>query len=166
MINSSDKEQQFPYNIINEDGDKSQIKTTDFFAYEENQCFVASYQEDTLRLLIPNSQIAVVSELIDSGKLQFDYVVIRSGLFINTEELSLTGNKPVKDVDCIELVFEDHSSAPFSIHIEKQACENDLSDRPRGSLKFSAYTKYGKLFDSAALFENVMTLPNLTSWVN
>ncbi|AZL83485.1 hypothetical protein EIJ81_01040 (plasmid) [Aliivibrio salmonicida] len=156
----------FPYTIVNDDTDESLIKETDVFAIQENKCFIASYKADTLRLLIPDEQISVVHELIQSGKLQFDYVVIRSGLFVNTDELSLSGDKPVQDVDCIELLFEDHSSAPFSIHIEKAACENELSKRSRGPLKFAAYTKYGKLLDSSALFENVLTLPDLRPWDN
>ena len=77
------------------------------------------------RLLVPNHHADTVVNEIKTA----EYAIITSG--------KLAG-KPA-----IEILFEDHTDTPFSLHILEQACDRHFADRANKTFKLLIYISNG-----------------------
>jgi hypothetical protein len=113
--------------VISISNDDSEIIISNYFNSpwaEAGLCYLSG-NAGAARLLVPDSYAHTVPSM-HTGK----FCVLTTGRF--------------KGRDCIEIMFDDKSRAPFSVVIEQQMC--DFSIQPsRTPFKLSAWTRTGKV---------------------
>lgn len=133
--------------IIN-DGKK--IKDTNYFDTEhaKNDFVYFSFNAGCARLLLPDGLKNYLND-IKTAK----YVIISLG---NWQDHNRQG---------IELLFEDGSDSPFSIHLATEQCDRTLTQKDdKKEFDFKIYTRDGEIFSCTAKFRLVDSIPNLTQW--
>jgi hypothetical protein len=102
------------------------------------------------RLLVPDCLTSAIPEML-TGKL----AVISRGAWP-------AGQK----ADAIEIMFDDDSNAPFSIHLAVEQCSQMLPDYDIGTeFPFTIWTRSGKVGEMPGQYRRADTLPCLKPWV-
>ena len=138
------------YSIINA-GRK--IQDTNYFTSDLGKCNIVNltFNAGAGRLLVPNGYKDEVLREIGTAK----HVVLSLGRFYPEEEAPRMMG---------ELMFEDFSDSPYSIHIQQEMIDRKLtSDRQKSTLLI--YTEDGEYKKEFKLYiRTVPTLPCLKAW--
>lgn len=132
--------------VINNEG--ANIKSTDYWGTEHaaEGLFFLTWYKRTARLLVPKSQELHVGD-IKTGA----YVIVTRGL--------------LNGVDAIELLFEDRSHAPFSIHIPHDQNDHLPSESDVGEgYWLTVWAEGGIQCEMPAKIRMAQTLPDLSPW--
>jgi hypothetical protein len=131
------------------------IRETNYFDTEHALAgsFYLSWNAGKCRLLMPdNTLLTSLSEML-TGK----YVVISVGPW----------NSPKGIKAGIELMFEDNSDSPMSIHMTTEQSDRNLPDSDQGSgFTVDAVGRKGVLATWPGHFRKVKSLPWMKSWVS
>lgn len=133
--------------IINNGKD---ILETNYFDtdHAKNDFVYLSLNAGYARLLLPEG-LNVYLDDIKTAK----YVIISQGTWAN------------KNRQGIEILFEDDSDSPFSIHLTTEQCDRSFTDKDdKKEFEFKVYTKDGEVFNCNAKFRVVDIIPNLKPW--
>jgi hypothetical protein len=125
-----------------------EIKETNYFdtPHAKQNLIFLSINANCARLLLPDGLTDFLDEM-RTGK----YVILSSGIY--------------KNKNAIEILFEDDSDSPFSIHIEAKQCDRILPKQDDGiELEFKVYTREGEKLNLPAKFRMVDKLPCLKAW--
>lgn len=105
------------------------------------------------RLLLPDQSVTDLHEMRTGTS-----VVVSRGTWYTDH------NAPQKDA--FELLFEDGTDTPFSIHLTSEVVDRipPEEDEGREDLIFLAYTRYGLQLELPAKYRRVKRLPCLKPW--
>lgn len=119
---------------------------TNFFdsAHARLGLFYLSWNASVARLLIPDSCAKYLREM-RTGKI----CIISRGLFLGR--------------DCLELLFDDDSDAPYSIQMEIQQTDRLIADDNK-PFSVTAWTRGGKQATWPGKYRVVSELPCLELW--
>ncbi len=135
-------------NTINIANNGKDIKFTNYWETlnAKKGLFYLSWNANAARLLVPNKQLSSIEEM-KTGK----YVIISKGIY--------------KNRNAIELLFEDETARPFSIHLEDVQCDRLILESDQGGgIIFAIWTEEGKQFELPAKYRVVGELPDLSPW--
>lgn len=128
-----------------------EIEETNYFTseYAYRGIVYLSINSGAFRLLVPESAEHYLVEM-RTGK---EVIVSR-------------GPWPEKGkTEAIELVFEDHSSTPFSLHFGSEQIDRLPDDSDRGKeFVFSVWTMTGKKLELPGKYRKVKRIPWLKPW--
>jgi hypothetical protein len=130
--------------------DGKALKCTNYWDTEHAKkgYFYLSWNAGAARLLVPKSQENQIKEM--KAAL---YVVISRGKF--------------QGRDALELMFEDNTDAPYSIHLVTEQCDRLLPEADQGSgFTVDIWTRDGLKASFDGKYRVVNTLPCLNAWVN
>lgn len=126
-----------------------QITHTNYWELENAKrgLFYLSWNAGAARLLVPETQKQSIKEM-KTGK----FVIVSRGKF--------------QGRDALELLFEDNSDSPFSIHIETKQTDRLIPDFEQGGgFVVTVWTKSGQKLRLPGKYRVVETLPHLQPWV-
>jgi len=130
-------------------GNKGQaISDTNFWGSDncKKGLFFLSWNAGAGRLLIPDVHRSSIKDMKSAA-----YVIVSRG--------KLEGR------DALELLFEDHSDAPFSIHIGGEQTDRMIPDSEQGGgFVITGWTKGGMKFRLPGKYRTVGDLPDLSPW--
>lgn len=106
--------------------------------------FFVSWNAGALRLLVPDSQRRAIREM-QTGRL---FVVTRG---------------PLQGIDCLELMWDDGSDAPYCIHVDMRQSDRTLPSKP-DAITVAAYTRAGKQAEWPGRYRTATRLPCLDPW--
>ena len=130
---------------INNDGEN--IKSTNYWDTDiaENGYFYASVNAGCVRLLIPAQHEKMLYEMMTAK-----YIIISKGQ-------NASGKKMV------EIMFEDHSSCPFSLQLSVE--QFDMVPKDGKEWQFKAFTKEaGEILTLKCKVRTVKDIPCLKEW--
>jgi hypothetical protein len=133
-------------------GQDIRIENTNYWDTEmaHGGLLVLSWNAGAGRLLVPDCLTSAIPEML-TGKL----AVITRGAWP-------AGQKP----DAIEIMFDDDSDAPYSIHLSVEQCSQMLPDTDIGTeFTFTIWTRDGKMGEMPSHYRRADTLPCLKPWV-
>ena len=111
--------------------------------------FYLSWNEGAARLLVPDSQTFSLDEMRSAKS-----VVISRGPWTAQDGR-----------DCLELLFEDHSIAPFAMHMSALQCSRMSPDANQsGSFPVTVWNRHGKKLQLPGNYRVVKNLPCLEEW--
>jgi hypothetical protein len=118
--------------------------------WESNSCqsglFFLSWNAGAGRLLIPDIHKSSIKDMESA-----DYVIVSRG--------TLEGH------DALELLFEDHSDTPLSIHIAMDQTDRIIPDSDQGAeFVITGWTKEEVKFRLPGKYRTVGDLPDLSPW--
>jgi hypothetical protein len=126
------------------------IASSDFWdsEYARKGYFYLSFNAGAARLLIPDSRIAQVEEL-QTGEL----VIISQGPGMGRKDMT-------------EVLFEDNTDVPYSIHIGSEQVDRFLPASDHGrDVPFTAWGRNAVLlFERPGKFRRVKKIPCLEPW--
>lgn len=125
-----------------------EIDSTNYWDTEHAQSgyLYLSFNAGAARLLVPDSQLAAIKEM-RTGK----YVIISRGKYQGRE--------------AYELLFEDNTDNPYSIHIVAEQSDRLIPATDAGKdFIFTVWTKPGKQLELPAKYRIVKQLPCLQAW--
>ncbi len=106
--------------------------------------FYLSTNAGCFRLLVPDSQLSVLSELSTGRE-----IIISRGPWPEQRKK-----------DALELLFEDDSDNPFSLHILPEQCDRLPEKKDAGKRwLFSVWSRTGKHFEAPCYYRQVKKLP-------
>lgn len=137
-------------NLIRIENNGKEIVSTNYFQSEHARrgYFYLSINASTFRLLVPPAQESVIAEFATAKE-----IIISRGNF--------------QGYDALEILFDDETDNPFSIHIvSSQIDRMPLSDDAGWSYMFSAWTNaeresVKKVFEKDCFYRVVPNLPYL-----
>lgn len=131
--------------------DHQNIRSTNYFDSEQaaNGFLYLSWNAGAGRLLIPDCKLPLLTEM-QTGK----YVVVSAGPW-----------PEMRRTNVLELMFEDHTDAPCSLHIGAEQCDRALpiTDEGRGFV-IAAWGREGLLASWPGKFRKVKRIPCLLPW--
>ena len=133
---NEEKEVSKEMNIISIETSKGEVIKTNFFesSYNLQGLFYLSYNDKFFQLFIPSKYLSEIKEM-KTGK----YVVITIGFY----------KKLGKEM--VELMFEDYSSTPYSLHlVMSQLTYRFGSDFDKLKFKLKGYCEKGKVIEMDA----------------
>ena len=111
-------------------------------------CFYLSWNASAARLLVPEFQKAAIAEMKTAKE-----IIISRGIWHPHGRAAL------------ELLFEDYTNSPFSIHIVTEQCDRLIPETDQGSgFVVAIWTKEGKQFECPGKYRTVDKLPCLAAW--
>lgn len=139
--------------IMTTENDGSEIISTNYFETEKGFVYL-SINAGAFRLLVPDAFVADIKDMATA-----------------TEVIITRGPWHEKGVmDAIEILFEDHTDDPYSIHLLSAQVDRMPTtwDRDRPGQpprwKFHAYTKEGKVLELPCRYRLAKSLPCLKKW--
>jgi len=139
-------------NLITFGNDGQKIVSTNYWESEHARrgfCYL-SWNAGAARLLVPDSQRAAINEM-RTGK----EIIISRGV------LQPQGR------DALELLFEDYTDSPYSIHIVTEQCDRLLPETDQGGgFVVSIWTRKGLEFERPGKYRVVGVLPCLEAWAD
>lgn len=142
------KEQHLEFTTINIGNNGQEITETNYWqtSFARDGLFFLSWNAGAARLLIPKSVEDCISEMNGAS-----YVVVSSGTW--------------KGSDAVEILFEDDSDMPFSIHIKQEFVDRIIPPSSNGnSFVFTVWTESGKKKTFEGKYRVVQELPCLQPW--
>ena len=158
MVN--DKLLEFERHLINQEkpimfqmgNDKGKITDTDYFdsKFGKSQLFYLSFNAGVGRLLVPDQHCAEFFNEVRTAK----YAILSMGRIFDGVEWRKMG----------ELVFEDFTDSPFSIHIQSELIDRAITPEPQKT-SLATYSREGMQGEEFVLYiRTVDTLPCLKPW--
>jgi hypothetical protein len=132
--------------------DHQNIRSTNYFDSESaDKGFLhLSWNAGAGRLLIPDNQLPMLAEM-RTGK----YVVVSAGPWPEQRR-----------TNALELMFEDNTDSPFSLHIGAEQCDRMLPSKDEGGgFVITAWGRNGLLASWPGKFRKVKRIPCLLPWV-
>ncbi len=138
--------------MLSIENDGSNIRATNFWQtpFAAAGAFYLSVNANAFRLLVPDSQKAAIQEISTARE-----VIVSRGPW------------PAKSrADAIELLFEDGTDTPFTLHFGVEQIDRLPLDSDAGhQLMFSAWTKGPvKVLTRPARYRRVAAIPCLEPW--
>lgn len=127
-----------------------QIANTNYWQLEHAQkgLFYLSWNAGAARLLVPESQLDSIEEMTTC-----EYVIISRGKF--------------EGRDALELLFEDNTDTPFSIHIVTEQTDRLIPEYQQGGgFVVTIWTQAGQKLKFDGKYRVVDTLPDFSPWVS
>lgn len=146
---ATNKEMVFsPPRIVN---NGPQIVETDYFdsvLAKEGMVFL-SWNLDVARLLIPDSQLAMVDEMKTA-----EYAILSSGRWFERQ-----------GIDALELLFEDHTDSPFALQFASSQCDLEYYDAiDKREFPLAVMTRSGVQFVCYVICRRAKVIPCLSPW--
>jgi len=132
-------------NLISVETSKGEVVKTNFFqsSYNQHGLFYLSYCDKCFQLFIPSKYLSEIKEF-NTGK----YVVITTGFH----------NEIGREM--VELLFEDYSSTPYSLHLSLTQLTYRLGSDFNGlKFKLNGYCETGKVIEMDAYVRSDKTYP-------
>lgn len=132
--------------IVNDGPD---IEATNYFhtPHARNGFLFVSWNAGALRLLVPDSMLAVLAEM-RTGKI----AVVTRGL--------------LERRDALEILFDDETANPYAVHVLMEQCDRIIPDSESGRrILVAAWGRYGKLAEWPGCYRTAEHLPCLDPWV-
>lgn len=143
-------------NFITVSNDGKQIQSTNYWATQmaRKGLFYLTWNTGEARLLVPDSMTNELGEMRSAS-----HVIISQGPVKDSGYKARTG-------DGLELLFEDHSDAPYSLLIdEKRQCDRRLpASNQGGGFHLSVWTPSGMTMRLPGFFRKVRSVPCLQPW--
>ena len=129
--------------IVNDGCDITSTNYFDTISGMAGQFFLSG-NAGVARLLIPDSMLHAIAEM-QTGK----FCVLTSGLFLGQPS--------------IEIMFEDHTRAPFAMFISQEQCDFRLQ-KSKEEFRLAAWTRTGKVGEWRAFQRVGKPLPYRQPW--
>lgn len=136
--------------VISNEGDGGDIASTNFWNHPMAQrgFLFLSWNAGVARLLVPAAAASFVREM-------------RTG----REAIISRGHWPEAGGDGIEVLFEDHSNAPFAIHLMIEQTDRLLPKTDSGTrFRLSVWTPAGRQLEMPGRYRVVPRIPSLKPW--
>lgn len=130
------------------ENDKEEIINTNYWDsdFAQQGLLYLSWNSNCARLLIPDQLDQIISEIRTGLK-----VIISKGPWP-------AANKNIG----LEILFDDHTQKPFSIHLAKEQTDfTPDKDMNENQITFSAWTRKGKQYSNNAKYRIVNKIPCL-----
>lgn len=113
--------------------------------HARNGLFFGSWNAGALRLLVPDTQVAAIAEML-------------------TGQLCIVTRGNLDGTPALELMWDDGSDEPYCIHLDMRQTDRNVG-ADRGPVVVSAWTRAGKAAEWPARYRTARTLPYLQPWV-
>jgi hypothetical protein len=132
------------FKIINAGGE---VTETNYFDSEhaKSGLFFVSWNASVARVLVPDGQMAELDEM-------------------RTGRICVISRGPLNGLDCIELMFDDGSAAPYALHVDMRQTDRAVPDEHK-PFTVAAWTRAGKVAVWPAKYRLAKKLPCLARWV-
>ncbi len=131
--------------------DHQNIRSTNYFDSEQaaRGFLYLSWNAGAGRLLIPDNKLPLLTEM-QTGK----FVVVSAGPWPEQRRTNV-----------LELMFEDHTDSPLSLHIGSDQCDRVLPSKDEGGgFVIAAWGRDGLLASWPGKFRKVKRIPCLLPW--
>lgn len=134
-----------PFTLGNDGQDVASTNYWDHPNARAGFCFL-SWNAGAARLLVPDALVGAVKDMAAATE-----VIVSRGQW--------------QGRDALELLFEDHSEAPYALHLVQEQSDRMIPDSDQGSgFVVTIWTRDGKQASAPGKYRSVATLPCLSPW--